>query len=555
MSQVAQMSAREKKEWEEWLETCKRIKEGIRPIPTETEAEKKNRIEHLLRPENFEEWIDWYFRSPDFDPAPLAWFHKKAIDNLFVEKYRKHLWEWHRESAKSVFADIFLPIHMLMSGELTGMILASETDDKAKNLIKDVEAQLRYNPRIIHDFEDFGITGSWIQSFFQTKDGIGFWAFGINQNPAGVRNAFKRPNLGMVDDADNYQKAKNQKLTKQRVDWIKGEFMGCLQKNDRYFIYLNNRIHREGITAHLAGDINEGDVIDESFAHVKSYLVEHPETHEPIYPEGRTEQEVLQHFKRLGAVPAWNEYYTLEEAVWKIVDYGLRNALRQLFHKHIDDGGIFDDENMPWVDTLSIGSYDAIVDYCDPAFGESGKGSYKCVIRVGKIGHFYDILKVWIKQTGQWWNIQHDWADEMRKGILISANASVGVREKPKKFKSFVECNSLQKTELRKTYRIANLNRAVAWYPKYDTENKGDKIARVEGLEMIFNEDHVRFSNTLRNDRHMIKLREQFKSFPEGMIDGPDAFQGAKVKLDLLHRSSTTSSRTGKYKKDKSKIA
>lgn len=555
MNPVKELSAKERKQWEQWLITCKQIREGTPKIPVETGAKKQQRIEHLLKPENFEEWINFYFASPDFKPAPLAWFHRQAIDNLFVKKERKHLWEWHRESAKSVFADIFLPIHMLMTGSLTGMILASENEDKAKNLIKDVEAQLRNNPRIIHDFGNFGITGSWIQSFFQTKEGIGFWAFGLSQNPAGVRNAFRRPNLGMVDDADNYQKAKNQILTKQRVDLIKGEFMGCLQKHDRYFIYLNNRIHKEGITAHLAGDINEGDPLDDSFAHIKAYLIEDPKTHQPIYPEGRTEEELLSYYKKRKAKPAWQEYYTLQEAVWKIVDYGPRNALRQLFHKHIDDGGIFDDDNMPWFDPLAISSYDAIIDYCDPAFGESGKGSYKAIVRVGKIGHYYDVLKAWVRTTGEWWTILHEWSEEMRKGVLVAEDQNSGLRIKPRKFQSWVECNSLQRSEMRKTMKLANLKRTVAWFPRYDEEHKGDKIARIEGLEMLFNEQYVRFSTSMQGDKDMMKLREQFKSFPEGKVDGCDAFHGAKTKLDVLHRSSNLNPKTGKYNRNKRKIA
>ncbi len=173
------LTGKQKREWEEWLLTCRRLDEITKPTVNVTFVQQKKRIKRLLKPHNFEAFIDYYFKSTDFDPAPLGWFHKRAIDNLFIQKYRKHIWEWHRESAKSVFADIFVPIHLLATGDLTGMILAGESEDKAKNLIKDVEAQLRHNQKLINDFGDFGITGSWLSGFFQTGKGIGFWVFGL----------------------------------------------------------------------------------------------------------------------------------------------------------------------------------------------------------------------------------------------------------------------------------------------------------------------------------------------------------------------------------------
>jgi len=465
---------------------------------------------------------------------------------------RKHIWEWHRESAKSVFADIFVPIHMLVSGELTGVILASENADKAKNLIKDVEAQLRNNQRLINDFGSFGITGSWLSGFFQTKNSIGFWAFGLGQNPAGVRNGFNRPNLGIVDDADDKDKAKNQKLTQSRVDWIKGEFMGCLAKDNRYFIYLNNRVHREGITARLVGDIEENDPKDTSFAHVKAYLTENPITHEAIFPDGGTEIEILNDLIEKGAVPAWKEYYSLEDCAAKIVDYGLRNALRQMYHHHIEEGNIFHDDNMPWSEPFLLSSYDALVTYCDPAFGESGKGCFKCIVLMGKKGHLYDVLHVWLKQKGNWINAHRYIAENLEKLHDIPSAHKEGVKVKAAVM-HWVEANSLQKTELRKSYQLENLGFEVPWYPRYDDDTKPEKIGRIENLEPTANHKHLRFNINLKTNKDMIKLREQFKGFPSGFIDGPDTVQGAKDKLDKMARKSTFKTRVGKYLKTNSR--
>lgn len=549
-------SAKDKRAWEEWQLTCKRIRNGSVVNKSESESAKAKRIKRLLNPDNFEEFIQYYFKLPDTTLAPFGWFHKQAVQNLLKDRKRKHVWELHREAAKSVFADIFVPIHMLISGRLTGMILASENADKAKNLIKDVEAQLRNNQKLIHDFGDFGITGTWMQGFFQTESGIGFWSFGLGQNPAGVRNGFLRPNLGIVDDADNKDAAKNQKLTKEKVDWIKGEFMGCLAKDNRYFIYVNNRVHKSGITAHILGDLEEGDPKDESYAHIKAYLTENSQTHEPIFPiQCRNEAELLEYFKSVGAVPAWKEYYSLEDCVAKIWDYGYRNAMRQLYHTHIEDGGRFNDTNMPWVQALPLHEYDALVTYCDPAFGESDKGCYKAVGLVGLKNRDYHILWVWIRQQGNFATAQRNIALKIKEGTPVFETPHAKWSQKIN-CEHYVESNDLQKILLKKIYQDLNdsLPNGEVWggvpfWPRFDMDKKADKIGRIESLEPLAEHGHIGFNIALKADKDMLVLRDQFKAFPDGFIDGPDMVEGAISKLNIRKRSSGTKMRSGKYKK------
>lgn len=549
-----ELSVKERKAWEEWLLTCKRIRNGSVVNKSESESAKAKRIKRLLKPENFEEFVQYYFKLPDTTLAPFSWFHKEAVDNVFIKKKRKHIWRLHREAAKSVFADIFIPIFKLVNGDLTGMILASENADKAKNLIKDVEAQLRNNQKLIHDFGDFGITGSWLQGFFQTESGIGFWSFGLGQNPAGVRNGFLRPNLGIVDDADNKDLAKNQKLTKEKVDWIKGEFMGCLAKDDRTFIYTNNKVHKQGITAHLLGDLEEGDPVDESYATITAYLTENPITHEPIFPiDTRDEAELLAHFVNQGAAPAWKEYYSLQDCVNKIIDYGYRNAMRQLYHTHIEDGNRFTDSNMPWGECLPLHEYDALVTYCDPAFGESDKGCYKAVVFLGLKNRDYHILWVWIRQQGNFAQAQRNIALKIKEGAPIFETETAKFRQKVN-CEHYVESNDLQKILLKKIYEDENERNETPFWPRFDMNKKADKIGRIESLEPLAEHGHIVFNIALKTDKDMLVLRDQFKGFPDGFIDGPDAVEGAISKLTIRSRKSSKTTRTGNYKRNTARM-
>ena len=478
--------------------------------------------------------------------------------NIFIHNKRKHIWRLHREAAKSVFADIFVPIHMLVTGKLTGMILASENADKAKNLIKDVEAQLRNNQKLIRDFGDFNIKGTWMQGFFQTNSdngaSIGFWSFGLGQNPAGVRNGFLRPNLGIVDDADNKDLAKNQKLTKEKVDWIKGEFMGCLAKDDRTFIYTNNKVHKQGITAHLLGDLEEGDPVDESYATITAYLCENPITHEPIFPiDSRDEATLLQHFIANGAAPAWDEYYSLQDCVNKIIDYGYRNAMRQLFHTHIEDGNRFTDNNMPWVQCLQLHEYDALVTYVDPAFGESDKGCYRAVGLIGLKGRDYDIIWVWIRQSGNFVSAQRNIAEKIREGAPFYQTETAKFRQKVN-CQHWVESNELQKILLKKLYDDENARHDIPFWARFDMDKKADKIGRIESLEPLADNGHLRFNIALKTDKDMLVLRDQFKGFPDGFIDGPDMVEGAIAKLNIKTKKSSNILRQGNYKRNNARM-
>lgn len=533
------LTNKEKKAYEAWLDHCREISVSTAPIKNESPREKKERIERLLDPANFYEFCTYYF--PDFVSAPFAWFHKEAIDDVLVKRERNNIWEWHRESAKSVFGDVFIVTHLLVSGWLTGMILGSENEYKAKNLIKDVQAHLMSNKRLINDFGDFGITGSWLQGYFKTKQGIGFWAFGLGQNPAGVRDGHRRPNLGIIDDADSYAAAKNQKRTKERISWIKGEFMGCLSIKEHIFIYSNNRVHKEGLTAHMVGDLDENTPKNKGYKHIKVFLTEDPVTHERLLPEQ-------------GGVPAWRENFTIEMCLDKIEDMGYRDAMRQMYHWHIEEGNVFTDENMPWVQVHELHQYEALVSYCDPAFGESGKGCYRGIVLMGKRGLRYDIIWVWLKQNGNFAAAQRRLAALVEENSPVLKTPTYGFRQKIN-CTHWTESNDLQKVLLKKIYQEENLLHDEPWWPRFDMDKKADKIGRIESLETVADHGHLGFNQALQSDKDMITLRDQFKGFPDGFIDGPDCVHGGYTKLSKKNQAkSKARTRAGKYKRNMKRL-
>ena len=383
INQTGVLSNKEQKAWKEFEATCTRIRTATKTIAYETAKQKEKRIKGYFNGtvKGFIDFSKYYF--PDYVKAEFGWFHKEAIKGL-VNHESFIVLEFPREHAKSVLLDVFTPMYYIGSEWLEGLILASENADKAKVLIRDVEAQLRSNQRFINDFGDPGIMGSWQQGHFSTIKGVGFWAFGLGQNPAGTREGARRPNFGIVDDADSKAKAKNQQRVKDDVDWCLGEFMNCLQLGNSVFAYANNRIARDGLTAHIVGDIEPEDPKREGIYHIKVYATEDPRTHEKLMIDE-------------GGVPAWPENFTLEKLKRRFASIGYRITLRQFYHEHIEDGNLFLPEHTTWTKPLPLHIYDSLVAYCDPSF--SSIGDFKAIVLLGLIGKYIDALWCWVRQT------------------------------------------------------------------------------------------------------------------------------------------------------------
>lgn len=556
---MKELSPRETRLLRMFNDQCRKIANATSFTMNETHAEKQERINHLLKPGNEEAFCRYYFSH--YVKGDFAWFHRQALENVFVKRLRNHIWEWPRESAKTVFSTVFIPtIHFLRSlhnqdKSFTGMILGSRTGDKAKNAIKSLQAELSHNQKIKADFPDLAINGSWLQGYFQSNHGQGFWAFGLGEDPAGVRESENRPSLGIVTDADNKKQAKNQALTLENVDWILGEFMGCLQTKGRQFIYENNRVAKDGITAHMAGDVEEGKKLREGFTRIKVYFTEHKDTGEPIFPIRWSDREdLLNYFKRKKAVPAWQEYFTLDEIVDKIIDMGYRNAMRQLYHTDIKEGTVFTNEMLPWGECLPLHMYDALVSYCDPAYGQSKSGCYRALVLVGLKDHYYHIIWAWLRQNEDFAKAQYELDKRLRNDPgKFRIGKSAGFRI-PVTAEHWVECNSLQKEVLKYIYRDLNSDIDEPWYPRFDNDVKGDKIGRIEALETIASKGHIIFNIALKDDPDMIKGRDQFLDFPNGFRDFPDAFEGAKSKLHKKAKSKTFKAKTGKFKRQTNRL-
>ncbi len=525
-------TGKDKKALDRYLETKKHIRkktENTVPIH-ETIAKQRGRIETLIN--NPEKFCHYYFPHYTCDKEGnsigFGWFHKKAFKEIQPDTLT--VLEWSREHAKSVLADIFMPMLMYARGELDGMVLVSANQDKASNLLSDLQAEFESNELWKHDFGNLVSVGSWESSYFATTDGIGFWAFGLGQSPRGIREREKRPNYCCIDDADTKERCKNESRVDEAVSWIREDLFGAMGLvSGARFVAAGNRIHKKSIIAKMVGDIEPSDPKNDGVIHIKVYAIENPKNH------------LKADIDDPNSVPAWKERYTKETFRKRFEKIGYIAAQREYFHEHIEKGKVFKNEWIKWAKTPKEDNIIASIVYTDPSFTNSKDSDYKATVCVslhmylGKLR--YHIRRAWVKQATikNMVEIGYDWYD------WLGDKASY-----------YIESNMLQRMLLDE-FDTEGSNRGYILPIRGDSRRKGDKFTRIENLTPLFEREFIDFNEAERKDPNMQTGIEQFLAFPTGHDDFPDAVEGAIYLLNQMNRVQSTPIKVGKYNKTSSR--
>lgn len=516
-----ELTRKDREEYAKWLAEKEAVKREL-PVDNEDPGEKQKRVKKLLG--NFEKFCKYYFDT--YMTADFGWFHKKGAREITGNDDIFAILEFPREHAKSVVADVMIPLFLKARGELTGMMLGSANERKAATLLADIQAELMFNKKYIADFGEQYSIGNWKEGNFNTVDGIGFWAFGRGQSPRGTRKGEKRPNYGVIDDIDDAVIVKNVSRVEDAVDWVLGDFYGAMPNKASRLVVVGNRTHKNSILAHLVGDVEPDDPKREGIFHLKVFALENPKTRKKDLTGN--------------GVPAWKERYTRDEILRKMARMGPRIAKREFFHEHIVIGRIFKEEHLPWAKLPGVQEYEKLVTYNDPSYKGTSKNDFKSIVLVGKIGRYFDIIKVFCRQctTGEMVRGHYNVAE------LVPEN---------KPCRHYMEANFIQDMMLEEYYNEGD-ERGYYLAIRGDTRKKPDKEARIENLSPFTEKQIIRFNIEEKQNPDMIELRDQFLGFPDAEHDdGPDSVEGAIHKLNKFSKPAGTGvqARFGKYKQNK----
>jgi phage terminase large subunit-like protein len=483
---------KEEKELIEFEKRMKWVSENTKNgMPAyETEVEKEARIKLLLG--NYEQFCLYYF--PNYCFAPLGFFHKEAAEYMYTHPNTIGLFQWSREFGKSTHFTFMFPLFLYFNDELTGMIAASANGKIAERLLIDIRAAFQANHRLIHDFGEQKSYGTWEASAFVTKRNVGFYAFGRETSPRGVRFESKRPNYAAIDDLNDKKTLKNDDLSNEDFEWVKEDVAPALSTKKWWIAVPQNKFHKNCVTSKY-----EESGIENVYLSRVNALNEEGESN---YPENFSTQELTDKIAASGEISGQREY----------------------MNNPIEEGKVFKLEDIRYTKILPYKDYDVLVAYSDPSYTNNAKSDYKATGLLGKIGKKYHLLKVWIDRvpvaTMFRWHYDFD--------ELVGDHALVNHSMESNFIQGIVHFAVLQELaiELDRMLRING-----------DDRSKPDKFQRITSMQPLFAFGLIEFNEAEKDSKGMKRLVQQLIGFERGNRlndDGPDMLESGITLAETL---------------------
>ena len=476
---------------ERWKQHCETVQAATAVNINETQAQRLARIRHLRT--DYAAFVDYYFPHWTINPetgkaTPCAPFHVSAANKILKDRNLKAAFQWHRGAAKSTNMDVFVPMWLMAQEhrEINVMVLVGKSEDNAKTLLGDIQAELQYNQRYIHDFGEQYNVGTWEEGEFVTRSEVAFFARGRGQSPRGLRYRSHRPDYVVIDDLDDDELVESPARVTKLFDGGRGRF-----------IMVGNLIAKNSVLA--------------KWCDIKSVHV----TKVNIYDSK-------------GGI-SWASKWTPQEVkdIENVVGY--RAFQKEYMNNPIIEGAIFRNEWIRWGKRPAWSKFSELVLYIDPSFKGSIKNDYKAAKLWGKAGTMLYHLRAFVRQSSvaemvRWCYDLYEWTRE--QGISV---------------RWYMEANFMQDTILDEFRREGEL-RSYQLPITGDKRKKPDKFQRVEAISPLWERGFVVYDETQKDDPDMLAGIDQTLAFEKGMRghdDAPDADEGA---IWLLQRDTRAKS-------------
>ncbi len=487
---------------ERWKQHCETVQSATAVNIAETPAQRLARIRRLRSDYAF--FVDYYFPHWTVNPesgkaTPCARFHIDAANKILKNRNLKAGFMWHRGAAKSTNMDVFIPMWLMIQErrEINVMVLVGKSEDNARTLLGDIQAELQYNQRFIADWGEQYNAGSWEEGEFVTRSEVAFFARGRGQSPRGLRYRSHRPDYVVIDDLDDDELVESPARVSKLFDWVRSALFGTLDGGRGRFFMVGNLIAKNSVLAKWC---------DLKAVHV---------TRVNIYDHA-------------GAV-SWTAKWTPAE-VQAIADVqGYRAFQKEYMNNPVIEGAVFRNEWIRWGRRPAWSKFSELVLYIDPSFKGSTKNDFKAAKLWGKAGTQLYHLRAFVRQCSvadmvRWCYDLFEWCRDQ----------SIAPRW-------YMEANFMQDTILDEFRREGDI-RGYQLPITGDRRRKPDKFQRIEAISPLWERGFVTYDDTQRDDPDMLAGIDQTLAFEKGMRghdDAPDADEGA---IWLLQRDSRTKS-------------
>lgn len=434
---------------------------------------------------------------PHYTTSPCADFQRQAAMRILRSSDIRIVLRWARAHAKSVWADIIIPLWLWARGEKMYLVIIGSSAERAKTLLSDIQAEFEANPRLIHDFGEQQMLGSWQDGEFTTRGGFTGVALGMGQSVRGLRKRALRPTYIVLDDCETRQLCKNPKRIGEMVRWVETDVMGTMDGPVQRLVIANNRFAPDMIQVRL-------------LERHKSWLLHEVQAYDPTT-----------------YAPAWPQKYTAGYWRAKEREDGTLAVRAEYLHQPHVEGSVFTDDLFQWGRPPRMDHMQCIVGHWDVAYAGTATADYNAVRVWGldKEGRYW-LLGTFCKQAKMAAAVR--WMVDFDKALPASAVVHW-------QYESQFWNDELERTiqEVCKAERHQLLLRKAE-------RSRAAKYDRILTLHPYYQNGRVWYSERLKGDADSDVALAQLKGIEPGYSTHDDAPDADEQAIHVLSREAVS---------------
>jgi predicted phage terminase large subunit-like protein len=156
-----------------------------------------------------------------------------------------------RGCAKSTWASVAYPLWCVVYHQEPYIVLASDTDDQAKDFLRKIRDQLETNEALLRDFPAVaGVGPVWQSHYLRCRNGVGIRAISTNGKIRGRTEKEARPSLVVVDDPQNIDHIVSPAKRERSWQWLVRDVCNAGSPRTN-IVVLGTALHREAIVCKL----------------------------------------------------------------------------------------------------------------------------------------------------------------------------------------------------------------------------------------------------------------------------------------------------------------
>ena len=507
------MKIRDKQAQEAYLKKLEFARTSSSINPWETLDDQRIRIN---RAKLSVKWcVEYYF--PHYATSESAYFQIDFANKVLKEPTIKAFAEWGRGLAKSVWCDVIIPFWLWLNDQAHYFVLVGTNDDRACQLLDDLQAEFEANPQIIKDFGEQKVQGAWETGEWQTQGckSLGLKPFlakarGMTQQVRGLRIGSQRPDLITIDDIETKDLVKNPQRQDEYVNWVDNDLLPTMDGPIRRLLYANNRFAPRMIQTELQ--------------------IKHPNWYVSHVPA----------FDFVTYEPAWKEKYHKDYYRELELEFGTIALMQEYGQVPKIDGKIFTEKQIVWDELPRLDRLKVIVAHWDVAYAGTSTSDYNAVRIWGLCkNNLFWYVQSFVKQTKMWEAVRY--MCEVQKNLPPTVIIHW-------QFEAQFWNDEVERTisEVSRSYGIT-LNITKVNTPRTK------KYDRMLTMQPRYQNNRIRYNSSMRADNDTQVGLQQLYGIEPGYHTHDDAPDADEQCIAFLERHITIGSTSGNWRSGKMK--